>query len=108
MFQLKLKTYKRTLLKPYITLEYAGRDSSYLKCSNCGAGCSACASGWIEVSNNCSRGRQYGYRKWRNCTTTCKKEKYLSNKVNILAKFRVYFLSKFKKKKQFGVSKIIL
>ena len=46
-------------------------QTTYPTCSNCGSGCNSCPSGWAETGRSCPMGGSCGFRRWRNCTSTC-------------------------------------
>lgn len=42
-------------------------------CSQCKNECNACPAGSVEISRNCSLGKNCGFHKWRNCTSNCRR-----------------------------------
>lgn len=42
------------------------------KCSQCKDECNACPGGWAETSRSCSLGKNCGFNRWRNCTSSCR------------------------------------
>jgi prepilin-type N-terminal cleavage/methylation domain-containing protein len=42
-----------------------------LSCSNCGSNCDPCPAGTL-LSNSCSMAGNCGFRRWRNCTASCR------------------------------------